>query len=74
MLIYFLPVSLLEEHVDEDHLAGEEGNKERSTANKDRPAHARKPKQGSGMCWSFHFALYVQNSFGGHVYYIRFIC
>jgi len=75
MLIYFFPVSLLEEHADENHLAGGEGNQERSTANKDRPAHARKPKQqGSGMSWSFHFALYVQNSFAGHVYYIRFIC
>jgi len=68
-------VTLLEEHEDEDDLAGGEENQERSMVNKDRPAHTRKPKQqGSGMCWSFHFALYVQNSFAGHVYYIRFIC
>jgi hypothetical protein len=68
-------VSLLEEHADEDNLAGGEENQERSMANKDRPAHARKPKQqGNGMCWSFHFALYVQNSFANHVYYIYFIC
>jgi len=64
-------VSILEEHADEIHLAGGEGNQEMSTTNKDRPAHARKPKQQeNGMCWSFHFALYVQNSFADHVYYI----
>jgi hypothetical protein len=68
-------VSLFEEHVGEDHLAEGEGNPERSTTNKDRPAHARKPKQqGTGMCWSFHFALYLQDSFADHVYYIYFIC
>ena len=60
MLIFF-PVSLLEEHADENHLAGGEGNQEMSTTNKDRPAHARKPKQQeNGMCWSFHFALYFK--------------
>ena len=60
MLIFFL-VSLLEEHADENHLAGGEGNQEMSTTNKDSPAHARKPKQQeNGMCWSFHFALYFK--------------
>jgi len=58
--LFFL-VSLLEEHANENHLAGGEGNQERSTTNKDRPAHARKPKQReNGMCWSFHFALYFK--------------
>ena len=51
MLIYFFLVSLLEEHADENHLAGGEGNQEMSMTNKDRPAHARKPKQQvNGMC------------------------
>ena len=67
-MLNFFSVTLLEEHADEDDLAGGEGNQERSTTNKDRPSHARKPKQqGSGMSWSFHFALYVQNSFADHV-------
>ena len=70
MMIF--PVSLLEEQMDDDHVTGGDETQERSTANKDIPSHARKPKkQGNGMCWSFHFALY---SFADHVYHIFFIC
>jgi hypothetical protein len=34
MLIYFFPVSLLEEHTNDDHITRGEGNQERSTTNK----------------------------------------
>jgi hypothetical protein len=54
----FCIVSLLEEQTDtNNHQQGEggEGNRERGTTNNNnRPSHARKQKEGNGICFS-HF-------------------
>jgi hypothetical protein len=65
MLFFWLcVVSLLQEHsdIDNDELCegeGGEGNQERRTANNNnndnRPSHARKPKEGNGICLSLLF-------------------
>jgi hypothetical protein len=59
MLFFLCVVSLLQEHsdTDNDQLNGGEGSQhDRRTANNNnRPAHARKPKEGNGICLSLLF-------------------
>jgi hypothetical protein len=59
LFFWFCVVTLLEEHTDTDNDQqgeGGEGNQERGIANNNnRPSHARKLKEGNGICFPLFY-------------------